>query len=384
MTTLAEKLRFEWGRLPYVCQNVAGTGGQIRQETTDFQVEEMPLYLPEGKGSHSYAFIEKRNMSTRDVFVKLLDAGIPERSIGVAGLKDKAAVARQWMSVPRKYEDALKSIDDLENVKILELSRHKNKLAIGHLTGNRFKLRVRGSVDEAMELARASIEVIDESGMPNFFGPQRFGIYGNNAMDGYKILKGERVPGGRQLKRFFISSLQSALFNQNVCWRLERGHYASLLSGDWAKKHDTGGEFEVKELEVELPRATNNEISALLPLYGKKIKIADGDAGRLEHEVLDHFEIDWDAFTGRRGARRITRVFPKDIELTAEEDGYTVAFSLPKGAFATVFMREIMKVDVDGPRQSDVSKSDPSKSDPSQSNPSQSDPSESPKEAEIS
>jgi len=352
MTTLQEKLRFEWGRLPYVCKDVEGTGGQIRQETEDFQVEELPLYLPEGKGSHSYAFIEKRNLSTRDVFVKLLDAGIPERNIGVAGLKDKAAVARQWMSVPRKFEDALKSLDDNDDIKILELSRHKNKLAIGHLTGNRFKLRVRGSLEEAIELARASIEVINKAGMPNFFGPQRFGIYGNNAMDGYRILMGERVPGGRQLKRFFISSLQSALFNQNVCWRLERGHYTGLVSGDWAKKHDTGGEFEVKDLEAELPRALNNDISALLPLYGKKIKIAEEDAGRLEHEVLDHFEIGWDAFTGRRGARRITRIFPKDIDLHPEEDGYTVSFSLPKGAFATVFMREIMKVDVDGPKKS--------------------------------
>ncbi len=357
MTTLQEKLRFTWDRLPYVCADVAGTGGQIRQETEDFQVEELPLYLPEGKGSHSYAFIEKRNLSTRDVFVKLLEAGIPERNIGVAGLKDKAAIARQWMSVPRKFEDALKSLDDFEDIRILELSRHKNKLAIGHLTGNRFKLRVRGTAEEALaenaiELARASIDIINSSGMPNFFGPQRFGNYGNNAMDGYKILMGERVPGGKQLKRFFISSLQSALFNQNVCWRLERGHYTGLVSGDWAKKHDTGGEFEVKELETELPRALNNDISALLPLYGKKIKIAEGDAGALEREVLEHFEIEWDAFTGRRGARRITRIFPKDIELEEESDGYTVSFSLPKGAFATVFMREIMKVDVDAPRMS--------------------------------
>ena len=350
MTTLQKKLRFEWDQLPYVCKDVVGTGGRIRQETEDFHVEELPLYLPDGKGSHSYAFIEKRNLSTRDVFLKLLEAGIPERNIGVAGLKDKAAVARQWMSVPRKYEDALKGLDDFDDIRILELSRHKNKLAIGHLAGNRFKLRVRGSEAEAMELARVSIETIESIGMPNFFGPQRFGNYGNNAMDGYKILMGERVPGGRQLKRFFISSLQSALFNLNVSWRIERGLYTALLDGDWAKKHDTGGEFEVTELDKELPRVTNNEISALLPLYGKKIKMAASDAGKLEQEVLDHCEISWDAFTGRRGARRITRIFPKDIELEAETDGYSVSFTLPKGAFATVFMREIMKVDVDGPK----------------------------------
>ncbi len=360
--SLAEKLRFEWSRLPYVCTDVAGTGGQIRQETEDFQVEELPLYLPEGKGSHLYAFIEKRNLSTRDVFVKLLNAGIPERNIGVAGLKDKAAVARQWISVPKRFSEALKALDDVEDIKILELSYHKNKLAIGHLSGNRFKLRVRGCdsgayesgayESDVMALAQQSIDVIEQLGMPNFFGPQRFGRFGNNALDGHKILMGERVPGGRQLKRFFISSLQSALFNQNLSWRIERGVFRGLVSGDWAKKHDTGGEFEVKVLEAELPRAQRNEISSLLPLYGKKIVIAEGDAGRLEQDVLDHFEITWDAFTGRRGARRITRIFPKDIALSAEDDGYTVAFTLPKGAFATVFMRELMKVDVDAPLES--------------------------------
>lgn len=371
MTSLAEKLRFEWSRLPYLHSDISsegmgatGTGGQIRQETEDFQVEELPLYLPDGKGSHLYIFIEKRNLSTRDVFVELLNAGIPERNIGVAGLKDKAAVARQWISIPKRFQDSLNCLDELENVEILERSYHKNKLAIGHLKGNRFKLRVRDvlgdKVPEAMDLARASIQAIEQVGLPNFFGPQRFGRYGNNALDGYKILMGERVPGGRQLKRFFISSLQSALFNQNLSWRLERGHYAGLVSGDWAKKHDTGGEFEVKDLEVELPRAKRNEISTLLPLYGKKIAIAEGDAGRLEQEVLDHFEIGWDAFTGRRGARRITRIFPQDIELQAENDGYTVSFTLPKGAFATVFMRELMKVDVDAPLVSPHNQSDDS------------------------
>ena len=131
--------------------------------------------------------------------------------------------------------------------------------------------------------------------------------------------------------------------------RLKRDLYGQVVTGDWAKKRDTGGIFNVEDATAENPRAQQGDISATLPLYGKKVRISPYEAGVLELETLAHFGLRWVDFTGRRGSRRPSRIFLEDVLLTPEPDGYTLAFTLPKGTFATSVLREIMKVEVDEP-----------------------------------
>ena len=338
--------RFRWSDLPPLTAALPGSGGRIRETPEDFRVEELPLYQPEGSGSHAYAWVEKRGLTTRDLVLALLRQGLKEAEIGVAGLKDKHAVTRQWLSVPNRHAAALGALSDLEGVTLLETSRHRNKLGIGHLRGNRFTLRVRGGDAAA---AAAVLEVLTVQGVPNYFGPQRFGRFGTNARDGLKLVRGEHVPGGHRLKRFFLSALQSLLFNHLLAGRLKRGLYTQVILGDWAKKRDTGGVFVVENVEVENVRARAGEISATSPLYGKKVKVSGGDAGALESATLEHFGLRWTDFTARKGSRRPTRIFLEETALTPEPDGYTLAFSLRKGAFATSVLREVMKVEVDEP-----------------------------------
>ncbi len=346
------KLRFRWADLPEVSRDVPGTGGSVRHLPEDFIVTERPLYLPDGNGSHAYALVEKRSLTTRDLVVALQQAGLEEKQIGVAGLKDKHALTRQWLSVPNRFAAALEALDEVAGVRVLETSRHKNKLGIGHLLGNHFRVRVRDAspvAPDAAERARRALKRLQESGVPNYFGPQRFGRFGNNAVDGLKLVRGGWVPGGHRLKRFFVSALQSQLFNYGLKLRLERGLYGRVLAGDWAKKHDTGGVFRVEDEEVENARAARLEISATQPLYGKKVRVSGGEAGALEEEVLAHFGLRWLDFRSRKGSRRITRVTLSEVEVEPTEDGYWVSFFLPKGSFATNVLREVMKVEVDEP-----------------------------------
>jgi len=338
--------RFRWSDLPPLSAALPGSGGRIRETPDDFGVEELPLYLPEGSGSHAYALVEKRGVTTRELVLALLRAGLKEVEIGVAGLKDKHAVTRQWLSVPNRHAAALEGLSDLEGVQVLETSRHRNKLGIGHLRGNRFSLRVRGGDAVA---AAAVLAVLETRGVPNYFGPQRFGRFGTNAADGLRLIRGEHVPGGHRLKRFFLSALQSLLFNHMLAERLNRGLFGRVIAGDWAKKRDTGGVFVVEDAEAENLRALSGEISATLPLYGKKVRVSEGEAGALEAATLEHFDLRWSDFTARKGSRRPSRIFLEDVRLTPEEDGYTLAFTLPKGAFATSVLREVMKVEVDEP-----------------------------------
>lgn len=342
-----DKLKFDWQALPTVTADLPGTGGVIRESLEDFRVQEVPLYLPEGDGSHAYALIEKRGLTTRDLVVALKGAGVEERAVGVAGLKDKYAITEQWLSVPNRHVTAFEALAELDGVRVLEVSRHRNKLGVGHLIGNRFTIRVRHAHEDAVARASAILERLTARGVPNFFGPQRFGRFGTNAIDGLRHVRGERVPGGHRLRRFFVSALQSQFFNHLLGVRIDRGLYSTVVPGDWARKHDTGGTFLVEDAALEAPRAQRLDISATLPLYGKKVKVSPDTAGEMELEALAFFGLRWHDFSSRKGSRRPSRIIIQEVTLTAEQGGYLLSFMLPKGSFATTLLREVMKVDVD-------------------------------------
>ena len=340
-------LRFRWEDLPPVVTG-AGSGGVIRQALADFEVEEVALYEPSGEGSHAYVWVEKRGLTTRELIQALMAAGIEEKAIGAAGLKDKHAVTRQWLSVPQRFaEEAFGALEQLDGVTILQRSRHRNKLAIGHLRGNRFRVRVREVLPGGVARAETALAELVRRGVPNYFGPQRFGRFGTNALDGLKVARGERVPGGHRLKRFFVSALQSRLFNEILARRVREGLFDAVVTGDWAKKHATGGVFLVEDGEAERARARAFEISAMLPLYGKKVKASGGEAGRIEAEALEALGLRWLDFTSRKGDRRVARIPLDGATLEPAEGGYWLDFTLPKGAFATTVLREVTGRPVD-------------------------------------
>lgn len=333
-------LIFDWMSLATLTQTT-GTGGTLRGEAADFRVQELPAYAPLGEGEHLFIRLRKEGHTTAHVMRELcLQLGVRDRDLGVAGLKDRHAITEQWMSVPAKYERALANFV-LEGVDILETSRHPQKLGLGHLRGNRFVIRVRDAINLAE--AAQTLQLLAEKGVPNYFGPQRFGLGGLNAEEGLRVMRGESALKDPRVRRFLVSSVQSAVFNAFLSRRIERGLFAGLLHGDMAKKHDTGGVFLVEDPEIESPRAARGEISATGTLFGKKIKPLTHEAGELEREVLESFSLTVGAFSSRRGDRRLTRVFPSECELTPQEDGYTVSFALPKGSFATSVLRELMK-----------------------------------------
>jgi tRNA pseudouridine13 synthase len=161
-------------------------------------------------------------------------------------------------------------------------------------------------------------------------------------------------PESIQIKRFLISSLQSLLFNHNLRLRIERGLFQSVLLGDVAKKHETGGIFTVEDAGTDSARALALEISSTAPLHGRKIMAAQHHAHALETEVLKLFDLNWTHFGDRKGARRITRIKLEETKLEPAEDGYWISFSLPKGSFATTILREIMKDHVDVPEDEET------------------------------
>ena len=341
--TLEEKLKFDFARYPLLTAELPGTGGVIRQEVEDFQVTEVPAYPFAGEGDHLYLWLEKRNMNTRYVVEFLRDRlGVPESEIGWAGLKDRRALTWQWLSIPRGFEDKLALVSELDGAQVLETTYHTNRLAVGHLAGNRFRILVR-ELEGPAESARAVLDALERQGVPNYFGPQRFGKFGDNALRGHQLLAAGKFRKARWLDKLLTSALQSHLFNEWAKLRMERGLYGTVLDGDIAVKHASGGKFQVGDAAVEAPRAESLEISATGPLFGRKYHEAHGPARALEDEVLATYGLERDMFRPLGGDRRPIRFPLADLGFEVVPEGYWVSFFLPKGGFATAVLREVMK-----------------------------------------
>jgi tRNA pseudouridine13 synthase len=183
--------------LPFLTAALPGVGGVIKSRPEDFRVEELPLYEASGSGSHTYALIEKTGIGTREALDRLARAlNVSRREIGLAGLKDAQAVARQWISVEHVPPDRLDHLS-LPEVRVLQTTRHTNKLKPGHLRGNRFVVRLRRlalPLPEAARIAGEALAVLKHRGVPNYFGPQRFGNHQDNHLLGKAVVKND-VPG---------------------------------------------------------------------------------------------------------------------------------------------------------------------------------------------
>ena len=319
---------------------------RIRTTDEDFEVEEIALYPPTGDGGHTFLWIEKRGTSTVAVADTLASrAGVSRRDIGFAGRKDRYAVARQWFSVPG-LDPAVPSGEEHDGFRVLEARRHRHKLRLGQLSGNRFRIVVRELDEREASAALGRLAEIERCGMANRFGDQRFGRQGENAELGAAALRGENVPGSKRHRRFLVSAWQSAVFNA-VLARRPVG-LGELLSGDVAMVHASGGQFLIDDAEIEAPRARSFEISPTGPIHGEKMKRPAGVVADLEREVLSGWDLSEEtASVNLRalrlfGTRRALRVLPTEIsalhDACRDECAIELRFVLPAGSFATVLL----------------------------------------------
>jgi tRNA pseudouridine13 synthase len=351
-----EGFMLNW-EIPYLTPDLPGIGGKMRVEIDDFVVEEVPAYEPCGEGEHTFFGVEKRNISTLALIQQLARAlGVSEREISSAGLKDARAVARQTLCVQWVPPEKILALD-VDKAHILWAKRHTNKLRSGHLRGNRFTLRLRDVAPGAETRAAAIVEQLLARGVPNGYGRQRFGNRGNNHEMGLLLLYNDRAALrthgihhlSYKMRQFLISAVQSALFNTVLAARIERGLLDDVLLGDVARKEDTGGIFIVEDVEVERLRVRAWEISAAGPIYGYKMLAAQTEAGALETAILEQAGIaltDFRPFKAK-GSRRPLRYYPEGLTWQMESpDVLRLSFFAPKGAYATLLLRELMKTEV--------------------------------------
>ncbi|MBI5067837.1 MAG: tRNA pseudouridine(13) synthase TruD [Deltaproteobacteria bacterium] len=346
--------------LPFVTADLPGSGGRIKASPEDFRVEEQPAYLPQGSGPHLWLLAEKRGRTTRELARELAAAlSVPEREVGYAGQKDKAAVTVQWLSFPVARDPDPAALAG-EGWRVLRASRHQNKLRLGHARGNRFEVAVRGG-DAGR--ARDAAGALAARGFANFFGAQRFGAEGRNAAVGKALLTGRLdEPGARQaardrfLRRLCISAWQSELFNRWLAERMAEGLFDRALAGDVMKKLATGGVFVCQDPEADGPRVAAFEISPAGPIFGHKMREAEGAAREREERLLRESGVgpaDLRRGGGEaEGTRRPGRL-AVSVEIEPLPDGYWARFELPSGSYATVVVGELTKAGAALPESDD-------------------------------
>lgn len=334
--------------LPFLSSDVPAISGRLKDSPEDFVVEELPAYAPTGSGEHLYLWIEKRDINTPDAARALASVlGTNPEEAGWAGLKDRRAVTRQWLSfhctaTPRAAELSL------EKVRVLEVSRHVNKLRSGHLRGNRFSLRLADVPEGDEQHAARCLALLNQRGLPNFYGAQRFGHGGKNLNSAYDFIVGTgRPPQKPFLRKLFMSALQAGLFNAWLTARIEQGLFDRVLEGDVLRKEESGGLFVSSEPALDQERYERWEISTTGPMFGSRMKAPAAAALALEDSILERFGVT-PAQLARaakygEGTRRVARVRPDGASVVRTGSDLELTFSLPKGSYATVLVEELTK-----------------------------------------
>ena len=344
---------------PYLTSDLPGTGGVMREKLEDFIVEEIPRYEASGTGEHLYVTFQKAGLSTHEAIRRIGNAvKVAPNRVGYAGLKDARAITRQTISMQGVSEAQVMAIE-APGVTVMAARRHTNKLRMGHLWGNRFLIRLREVGEDAADHANASLGSLLRTGVPNIFGPQRFGSKGDGYEIGRAIVKMdsekavavllggpndiERDPRLREAReryesgdlegalrafprpyqaerrvleglirgrppeqalkrvpnatlRIHLSSYQSWLFNRLLYDRMP--DLGTLREGDLAYIHVKGAVFSVTDPAAEQTRADDFDISPSGPLFGKKVLLADGQPGEAERELLAEERLDLEDFGG--------------------------------------------------------------------------------------
>lgn len=304
-------------------------GMKIKEQPEDFVVKEITTVIPGEDGSFAYFLLKKRNKNTLDVVHQLARAlKIPAKNIGYAGIKDKVAVTEQVCSIKGVKKELIESII-VDGVELTYLGRGETPVRIGELEGNHFTIIVRDIKEKPAPKKQ----------FVNYFGEQRFG--GQNADIGKAIVKGdfkqateliatEDTPVGEKVRDALeknpnnhIGALKTVAF---TTLRLYIHAYQSLIWNKAAKQVAAEG----MNKKIPLPGFGSEEDPHINTILSE------------EGITLRDFIIQQFPDLSAEGAERDLLIDVNDLEISdLENNAVTVEFTLPKGSYATEFIKQL-------------------------------------------
>lgn len=320
--------------------------GRLRASPEDFVVEELPKLAPDGDGDHAWLEVRKRGANTEWVARALArHAGVRPVEVGFAGLKDRDARTTQWFSVnlQGRTEPDWQALDEA-GVEVLNTTRGRRKLRRGQLAGNRFVLRVR-ELSGDFGVLRAGLGRLEE-GVPNYFGPQRFGHGGGNLPEAASMFRRRQRMADRHRRGIYLSAARSALFNRVLARRVREDCWRRALAGDRLLAGDgTSLPFDGRDAGM-LAAVASARLHPSGPLWGRGRPLVEEQALALETAALADLA-EWRnalEHAGLEQERRALRLVPVAPRWQLDEAGgvLEIAFELPPGTYATVVLREFV------------------------------------------
>jgi tRNA pseudouridine13 synthase len=321
--------------------------GEYRAIAEDFVVEECLDFAPQGQGEHLWLWIEKRELTTLEAVRQLARlCEVSPRAVGYSGMKDRIAVTRQWLSVQLPGREAPENLAERlgeGGIRVLEQARHPRKLKRGVHRANRFSLILGGAALDDPRLDERWARLC-RHGVPNYFGPQRFGIEGRNLARARAVLaRGWRKRDDRQ--GMLLSAARSYLFNELLAMRLADGSWDRLVPGEVAMLDGTSSQFSVDALDEELvARAERLDLHPSGVLWGCGASVASGEAAAYEQALGERHPTLCEGLVraGVRLAHRPLRVRLDNARLVRQAGRLRLDFRLPRGSFATAVLRELI------------------------------------------
>lgn len=380
---------------------------KLKQNPNDFIVEEVcDIELTKEENKFKVFLLEKTGIDSFYLISKISSLNnIPVKQIGVAGLKDRHAITKQYLTIPKEY-----SIKQIKEANIRFLGYSKNPLALGDLKKNRFIITARDLSKQDVSAIPRRVEDLLKYGAPNYFDSQRFGSVIENEfiakhlikkdyenavkifltkytksepkrikddkrnilfnwnnlenitvidkqlkmlVDEYKKTRNflsvfKKIP--ENLKEMFVSAFQSYLWNECI---------KNLLKKSCKEKHLYLIKYNIDEL-VYFKNIDENEFKSLPKTFktlSDKISLSDFEKGIaekiLKKEGISLPELNIKKETGNffKSHERNILLFPEEFsisefsedELNKNRFKVTLSFTLEKGSYATIITKKIFK-----------------------------------------
>ena len=323
--------------------------GVIKQQPDDFQVVEQMDVTPSGEGEHYWLLISKVKQNTDRVARQLAQfSGVAYRDVGYSGLKDYFALTEQWFSVwlPIGDEPQWQNFE-MPGVAIKRVERHSRKIKRGTHSANHFQIVVREFQADPIALVDR-LETIKNLGVPNYFGPQRFGRDTGNMSQLEHMFESNRRIKDRNLRGILLSSGRSWLFNTIVSARIKESSWDQLQPGEPANLDGSASIFTATNSADEQLRLASLDIHPTAPLWGKF------DQRHTEsYPILHAWEQQQiEPYTniasgliqqGLKHQRRPIRTVINNLQWQVSDTSLRLSFELRRGQFATSVLREVVQ-----------------------------------------
>lgn len=318
----------------------------LKAQPEDFRVTELLDIELSGTGEHLWLLLEKRDLNTEEVAKRLARAaGVKLKDVSYSGLKDRRAITSQWfsMQLPGRADPDFTALWGAD-LRCLDVQRHARKLQRGAHRANHFVIRLKDLKADQANLNRR-LEQISGGGVPNYFGPQRFGRDGGNIQQARQWAERGALPPARGTRSRLLSTARSLIFNQVLAQRVAEGSWNLLKPGDCLAFTDSRSHFAAQRMEPEDQRFDALDLHPTGPLWGLGDLPVTDDVLMLEKNVAagEPELTAWLEVAELKQQRRILR-----LPITGLTWHYPCAdcieleFTLPTGCFATAVLRELL------------------------------------------